>query len=122
MGSNKLNVLILEDEGLIAMHLATFFGRHGYTIVGPAGTCPDALDLLQAQNVDVGILDLLIGDETCGTVADALNDRDIPWLITTGFDVRSLPKRYQNVPLFAKPVLNNVLLDEVEKLIGRQSA
>lgn len=111
----SLRILILEDEGLIALDLATFLERHGHKVVGPAATCLNALKLLQSQDVDVGILDLILKDETCEIVADQLDAKEIPWLLLTGIDFPSLPKRLKNVPSFARPIVKDQILAEIQR-------
>jgi CheY-like chemotaxis protein len=102
-GDKKKQVLLLEDETLIAMDLQSLVEDWGYAVVGPAASCSAALDLIKLHHIDVAILDFMVRDGACDTVADELNARGIPWSLSTGLGVNSLEPVYQSVPLLPKP-------------------
>ena len=109
-------ILILEDDGSIALDLTHLLEDHGYRVVGPARTCLDALALLKARKVDAAILDFLLGDENCEAVADELDCRGIPWALCTILRRRELPARYRTVQRVAKPYTSGELLRVVRNL------
>ncbi len=109
-------VLILEDDGSIAMDLTLLLEDNGYRVVGPARTCVDALALLKARKVDAAILDFLLGDENCEAVADELDCKFIPWALCTILKRRELPNQYRKVPRIGKPYTPSELLQVVRKL------
>ena len=96
-------ILVLEDELLIAMELAVLIERGLNIVVGPARSCPEALDLIAALKIDAAILDLQVRDEDCSPVADELDARKIPWALCTGFSASDLDSRFKSVPLISKP-------------------
>lgn len=115
---SELRILIVEDEPLVAFDLADIVEDCRCVVVGPAGSCSAAMDLLGSQRVDAAILDLILGDGHCNTVADALTAKSIPWALATGFDVRALHSRYQSVPILTKPFLPDDVARLLRALLG----
>ena len=115
-------VLILEDELLIAMELATLVENMGFAVLGPAGSCQEALTLLQSQKPDAAIIDILVRDETCEHVVDDLDRLGVPWAVCTGFRPSSLDPRYRTAQVIQKPLssanvehLLSALIDQVSE-------
>lgn len=53
------SVLIVEDEGLIALHLSEILENEGYRVIGPASSGADALHLLKhSQKIDLILMDV----------------------------------------------------------------
>ena len=64
-----VRVLIVEDEGIIAMDVAMMLEEAGHAVVGIARTGPEALDLSQAHGPDIVLMDLNLGEGTRGDEA-----------------------------------------------------
>lgn len=55
----RLRVLVVDDELLIADYVALLLEEAGHVVIGPAGSAPEALDLLQrSAAVDAAVLDI----------------------------------------------------------------
>jgi len=117
MSPHEPRVLILEDEPIIAMELQESLEGFGYTVVGPAHTCEAALELLWSGEVDVAILDLILGKGTCEVVADELSLNGIPWAFASGYDSHALQDRFPDVPVIAKPSASKDLADVLRRLL-----
>ena len=116
-----MRILLLEDEVLIAMSLEAMIEDCGGVVVGTAGSCGAALQMLTTLPIDAAILDFILRDEDCGDVADALDAKGIPWAVCTGTDVHVLPARFESVPALAKPFRQSEvqhMLDELEAVRG----
>ena len=102
--SGPQNILIVEDEPLIAMMLEDFLEVLGKTMAGTADTIADALALIEAGGVDAAILDVnLRGGEKSWAIADALAARGIPYIFATGGSTDSLTEAYRDRPTLPKP-------------------
>jgi DNA-binding NarL/FixJ family response regulator len=77
-------VLIVEDECLIAMGIASEIAELGGKVVGVVGSADDALDIIAATDVDVAIIDITLTGGPTFQVADALVVRHIPFVFVTG--------------------------------------
>ena len=98
------SILIVEDEPLIAMMLEDFLDSLGYTIVGTAETCQDALAKIGEGGIDVAIIDVhLKGGEHIWPVADRLADEGVPFILATGGHIEPPPARHADAPVLAKP-------------------
>jgi DNA-binding NarL/FixJ family response regulator len=108
-------VLVAEDEFIIAMELEAILVAQGWQVLGPAATIEDALDLLSNQPPDVAILDVNLRGVMVTPVAEALQGRDIPFVLTTVYQ----PPRLQGSAVLAraanigKPISERRLVEAV---------
>ena len=77
-------VLVVEDEFLIGLQLQITLEDAGAEVCGPFATVREALDLIARQPLSVALLDIRIGKETIGPVAEELARRDVPFAFYTG--------------------------------------
>jgi CheY-like chemotaxis protein len=106
-------VLVVEDHIIIAMDLAHQLASEGAKVVGPVATAAAALDMVASTDLDGGILDIKLTDQSAFAVADALADRRIPFVFATGYDF-GIPARHVNVRRFDKPVKASVVCRALE--------
>lgn len=100
-----MTVLVVEDQGLIAMDAEDTLRRLGAADVRLAATPAEALDLLAAISPDLTLLDVALGEETAEAVAALLTARGLPFLLMTGYsDPDRLPKAMRQVPILRKPL------------------
>jgi CheY-like chemotaxis protein len=98
-------ILVVEDDFLIGYDFATSLEGLGAKVLGPVGSVDDALDLLlETVKVDAAVLDLNLGGELSYPVADALAERGIPFVFTTGYDKAKIAARFSAVTHCEKPV------------------
>jgi len=96
-------VLVVEDEMLVAWELEDMLSNLGCTVIGPAARVNKALAMLDAETIDVAVLDVNLNGQKSYPVADALAVRDTPFIFLTGYNRESLPNRYQARPILQKP-------------------
>jgi DNA-binding response OmpR family regulator len=77
-------ILIVEDEPLIAMMLADWIIELGRQPIGPARNVSEALALIDTSTIDGAFLDVNLGRERCDAVAERLSTGRIPFILTTG--------------------------------------
>ncbi len=103
------NILIVEDEFLIAIHAAEVMEGLGFSVVGPVATIEQGLELLQESVLDGAILDVNLSGTLIFPVAEALADRNIPFILTSGYEATGLPERWRDRPHLRKPVIERDL-------------
>jgi CheY-like chemotaxis protein len=111
-------VLVVEDEYFLASMLALSLELDGFRVLGPAGSVPQALALLEKhRSVDCAVLDLNLRGETSYAVADTLLERRVPFMFLTGYARQVLPEKYADVPLRQKPVEGSQLAQLLHELL-----
>lgn len=96
------HVLIVEDEMIVALDLSDTVARLGCTaaVVGRLGK---ALLAAATQRFDVAILDLNLAGEAVYPVADALRERETPFVIASGYAADGIEAAYRDGPRLGKP-------------------
>lgn len=109
------NILIIEDEPLIAMMLEDFLEALGHRVAGTADSVSEAITRIDGGRFDAAILDVhLRGGEPCWPVADALVNAGRPFLLATGGVVGETPAAHRAAPVLSKPFT----IDSVERALG----
>ncbi len=113
------NILLAEDEALIAIMMKQALADLGFAVVGPVSTMAQALAAAKHGHVDAAILDVNLGGEAIYPVADLLTARGVPFVFLTGYTSGGIDRRYAHVPAFEKPI-NPALLRAlfVERAVG----
>lgn len=115
----KLRVLVVEDEPLIAMMLEDFLLDLGHDHAGTVDSVGEALAQVASGGFDAAILDVhLRGGEASWPVADALADGSVPFLLATGGHVDPPPARHGNAPTLAKPFTIDGVRAALDRLNG----
>jgi CheY-like chemotaxis protein len=97
--------MVVEDEYFIALDMAQALEEYGAEVVGPAGSIAEALELLEhAGPLDGAIVDVNLHGDLALPVAEALRNRRVPFVFTTGYDARVIPERFHNIARCEKPV------------------
>ena len=55
------SILIVEDEGIVALNYASILEDAGYSVVGPVGTIRKGIEAIENERIDGAILDIDIG-------------------------------------------------------------
>lgn len=98
-------VLLVEDDYLIAVELKSILAAEGAEVVGPAATVGAALELLDGPSrIDSAVLDLNLRGEFSFQVADRLMDLNVPFIFATGYDASVIPGRFSQVERCEKPI------------------
>lgn len=106
-----VRVLVVEDEYLIAIELASALEDEGVEVIGPASTLAQGQELCRAgKRIDGAILDINLRGENVYPLADALRDEAVPFLFSTGCSTHEIPDRFIDVPLCAKPMGSSEIL------------
>jgi CheY-like chemotaxis protein len=112
-----LNVLLVEDEALVAMMVEDWLEELGCRVTGTASNLRMARTLAGGQSIDVALLDLHLGDGTTFGLAEEILQRGIPVVFASG-DSTPLPPPYERTPTLLKPYS----LDELRVVLGRAVA
>lgn len=104
------NVLIVEDDPIIALDVEDTVLGFGVKSVRTAGTVVKALELIAERAPDFALLDVGLVREKSFAIAERLDALKIPFVFITGYgaDVR-LPTALANKPRLPKPYSTDAL-------------
>jgi DNA-binding LytR/AlgR family response regulator len=114
MAEEKVNILIVEDESIVALDLANGLERDGYHIAGIADNAEEAQQLFNDNDIDIVLMDVNIIGEKDGidTAAEILKQKAVPIIYLTAFtDAATIDRIKQTHPaaFLSKPYnLTNV--------------
>lgn len=74
----EINILIVEDESIVALELASYIKKLGYTIVGTCSNSKDALKLISEHPIDIVLMDICIKGKLDGIDTAIYIKRDHP--------------------------------------------
>ena len=107
-----LNVLVVEDECMIALDLAQAVEAAGGIVIGPVDTVREALSIIHLMSVDAAILDANLLDRDITPVVTALNGQGKALILHTASglpsDLLHLQKQIIVVP---KPATSEYVLE-----------
>ncbi len=79
-------ILVVEDEPLIGIMLTDILESVGCVVLGPAYDVRQAMNYLDVDRIDCAVLDVNLGaGQTSAPIADALEERKIPFMFATGY-------------------------------------
>jgi DNA-binding response OmpR family regulator len=109
--TNRMRVLVVEDEALIALDIARQLTAAGFQVVGPAISVARALKLIGDGGCDIAVLDVNLGDkETSEPIAHELRARATPFIVLSGYARDEHPQAFQGAPMLSKPASSSELV------------
>lgn len=121
--ADQRKLLVVEDEALVALQIATLMENLGWSIIGPVGSLEAANALLDdGQRPDVAILDVNLGGAPVFPLAETLRRRGIPILFCTGYEDQDEAEGFTEYPRLRKPWGVGQMVSEVNMLMERREA
>jgi CheY-like chemotaxis protein len=114
---DRLRVLVVEDEMLVAMNIEDMLLDLGHEVSGMASRLDTALALAREGSFDAAMLDVNLAGENSFPVADALAERGVPFLFATGYGLQGIEERYRDRPVLQKPFRLGDLGEALESLV-----
>ncbi len=116
----EVNILLVEDEPILAMDLADRLEEEGYRVVGIASNGRKALELYQTNTVDLVLCDIVVKGDWDGieTARHLLAKRPVPIIYLTATTDRetlerakhTYPAAYLNKPFHLSSLRNAIEL------------
>lgn len=113
-------ILVMEDDGLLAMDISDTLDELGHVVVGPARTHEGAVTMIESEAIDLALLDVNLGNgETSYPVAELLSRRGVPFAFLTGYgDIRP-DEGFRDRLVVSKPIDQGKLIEVLHKLTGQ---
>lgn len=81
-----MKILLVEDEVLIALEQQLYLESVGHSVIGPAVTAMEAVEMAETDKPDLALVDVHLGMGTNGIdAARGLNALGVPCLFITSF-------------------------------------
>ncbi len=111
-----LRVLVVEDQAPIALQLEDLLAESECEIIGPASRIPQALRLVDNEEIDVAVLDLNIAGDLVYPVADALEAKGLPYFFATAYGLSGLDGPYRTKRVLQKPFSRRAFLKVLREI------
>jgi len=97
------SVFLVEDEAMIRMMVVDMLEELGFSVAAETGEINEALQLAEATEFDIAILDVNVNGKVISPVADLLKARNRPFIFATGYGTQGVPEDYRDRPALQKP-------------------
>ena len=117
--SSNINILIVEDEPIIAEDISDFLTEKGYGVAGICYTVNNTLTFLDRQQADLVLLDINLGKGAEGIeIARMLSKKQkVPFIFLTSYtDKKTIDQAKRTYPMgyIPKPIDFNSLFTTIE--------
>jgi CheY-like chemotaxis protein len=118
------HVLVVEDEVIVGMDLQMMLEDAGCDVVGPVGSVDQALQLIRTGQcaIDAAVLDINLHGCMSFDVADALSAAEVPFVMVTGYNLRTVPAQHRERPVIRKPYSPDELLSILQDAVASKTA
>lgn len=114
-----LRVFVIEDESLVTMLIEDTLADIGCLVAGTAARLEEAMDKAASLDFDIAILDVNLNGAQTYPLAEALANRGVPLVISTGYGTAGIPSELRHVPLLSKPFQQRDLESALAKAFAR---
>lgn len=112
-------VLIIEDEFLLADDIARALRQAGGEPLGPVSTISQAQKLVGENAIDAAIIDVNLHGEMASEFISRLAATALPCLIVSGYAGDALPESLSGIPRLEKPVSAASVIQLLAKELAR---
>lgn len=110
-------VLVVEDEMLVLMSLEDLLSDLGCMSIAVAGNVGAAVRLIGLNVFDLATLDVNLDGALSYPVAEALEQRHIPFAFSTGYSELSVSREYAGHPILRKPFSRTQFVNVIRGLL-----
>jgi two-component sensor histidine kinase/CheY-like chemotaxis protein len=111
--------LVVEDEPLIGLDIVAALESAKADVEGPVTTVKKACELIEQSRFDGVLLDANLHGDPVDLIADALSQRDIPFVFVTGYNGNALPEAFRAIPVLSKPCSSEQVIEVAASLVAR---
>jgi CheY-like chemotaxis protein len=98
-----VKVLLVEDEGGVALMLEDMLSHLGCEIVASVARLAEACEVARTVAFDFALLDVNLAGQLVFPVAEILRQRNIPFTFSTGYGQSGIPREFGTYPVLSKP-------------------
>lgn len=107
----RQSILLVEDEAMIAMMLEEYVDTLGHHVQGVAATLAEARSMVESGGFDLAILDCHLDGDEVWPIAELLEQKGIPYILSSGGSISEVPEAFANRPMLSKPYTIGTISD-----------
>lgn len=115
------NVLIVEDETLLALMLEDLLLDIGHHVVH-AGSLPDAMEAVEREHFDAAILDINIAGRDVFPVASRLRELHTPFVFASAHDAGRIGSEFSQEQLISKPYTIGQVQQSLDRMLSHSAS
>ncbi|MDB5364126.1 MAG: hypothetical protein JWM77_53 [Rhodospirillales bacterium] len=117
---HDVRVLVVEDQQLIALEIASMLEELGHAVVGPFGSLEAADRAVRGGGFELAVLDINLEGAFIFPLVDTLRQRGVPYVLSSGYDDMSrFPEHLRHAPRIEKPYGLDTLAAAMDRAAGR---
>jgi hypothetical protein len=97
---------------------ADLLGELGCEVVGPAPNMAAARELIEEDDFDAALMDVHIRGERVFPLCEMLEERGVPFVLTSGYADWTMPDKWRDRPRLQKPYTLEDVRDALAALFG----
>jgi CheY-like chemotaxis protein len=98
-----LRVLVVEDEGMVALLIEGMLEELGCEVVASAASLAKAEAAAKHEEIDFALLDVNLDGQQVFPVAEILRTRGVPFVFSTGYGRSALLEGFKEYHVLNKP-------------------
>jgi CheY-like chemotaxis protein len=114
-----IRVLLVEDDGLVAMAVEDMLRDLGCEVAASASSLTQAFEKIKAGGFEFALLDVSLHGKMVFPVAEVLSDQGVPFAFASGYDTGALPETFQSRPVVVKPFQVHELSNAISAALAR---
>jgi CheY-like chemotaxis protein len=113
-----LQVLIVEDEELVAMLLEDMLADLGCEVTASVRSLTAAFEAIEKAPPQLAILDVSLAGKQVFPVAEALAEKGLPFIFSSGYGSSIVPSAFKAAPVLPKPFQPRELVEAIRTAVG----
>jgi DNA-binding response OmpR family regulator len=115
------HVMVVEDSGVLCCMLVEILRGAGCTLAGPYTHVEEAIEAARTSDLDAALLDIRVRGQLVSPVAQELDRRSVPILLTSAYHVEDIPRSLRHAAFLRKPFTEDDVLERLTTLLTPRS-
>jgi DNA-binding response OmpR family regulator len=117
-----MRVMVVEDSGVLCCMLEEILNGAGCQLAGPFTRVDQALEAAKSRELDAALLDIRVRGQLVSPVAEELERRGVPILLTSAYHVDDIPRPLRQAAFLRKPFTEDDVLERLSEILAPQQA